>query len=151
MYTLRVKLVDCNAIAPKKGTEGAAGLDLYAAHNLVVKAHGKALLDTGIAIELPIGCYGRIAPRSGASYRNHFLVGAGIIDSDFRGTIKVLIFNISNEDFHIRIGESHTQLILEKIFDPHVEIVKALSRTNREKADLDRYHFTEQLWKSSQD
>jgi dUTP pyrophosphatase len=149
MYTLRVKLVDENAVVPVRATEGAAGLDLFAAHDLLIKAHDKAILDIGIAIEVPVGTYGRIAPRSGASYRHHFTTGAGVIDSDYRGTIKVLIFNLGDENFHIKVGESHTQLILERICIPQIKIEQELSRTDRERSDICRFHFSQQLWRSS--
>jgi dUTP pyrophosphatase len=151
MHTLRVKLVDENSKTPIRSTENAAGLDLFAAHDLVIKSHNKAILDTGVALEIPAGCYGRIAPRSTASYKHHFITGAGVIDADYRGTIKVVIFNLGSEDFYIRTGESHTQLILERICFPQIKIVRELSQTNREKAEIDRYHFTQQLWKVAYD
>ncbi len=106
-------------------------------------------MDTGISCEIPYGCYGRIAPSSRASYRNHFIIGAGVIDNDYRGTIKVLIFNIGQEPFHIRTGESHTQLILEKICIPNVEVVHELSKTDRKRADIERYHMSQMIWKNN--
>ncbi len=124
---LKIKICDENATIPTRKSEYAAGLDLYAAHDILVKAGDKGILDTGICVELPYGCYGRIAPRSGASYRNHFVTGAGVIDADFRGTIKVVIFNLGYEDMFIKTGESHCQLILEKIYFPEVEVVKELT------------------------
>jgi dUTP pyrophosphatase len=151
MLKIKVKLSDENAIIPTRKTEYAAGLDLYAAHDLLIKAGDKGILDTGISMELPYGCYGRIAPRSAASYRNHFITGAGVIDADYRGTIKAVIFNLGYDDMFIRTGESHCQLILEKIYFPNVEIVKELNKSERmHKAEIDRYHFTQQLWKQAQ-
>lgn len=146
MYTLRVKLVDSNARIPTKSSEGAAGLDLYAAHDLTIKPNDKAILDTGISCEFPHGCYGRVAPRSSASFRNHFLLGAGVIDNDFRGTIKLLIFNLGHDPFVIKAGDSHTQLILEKICIPTIEVVDDLTKTDRKRPDIDRYHLTQMNW-----
>jgi len=149
MYTLRVKLVDEASRVPVRSTEGAAGLDLFAAHDLTVKAQDKAILDIGIAVEIPTGCYGRIAPRSSASYKHHFTTGAGVIDLDYRGTIKVVIFNLGTEDFCIRTGESHTQLILERICVPQIKVVRELSKAERQRSEIDKYHFTQQLWKTT--
>jgi dUTP pyrophosphatase len=146
MYALRVKLIDPNAKIPTKSSEGAAGLDLYAAHDLIIKPNDKAILDTGISCEFPYGCYGRIAPRSSASYCNHFLLSAGVIDNDFRGTIKLLIFNLGHEPFVIKTGDSHAQLILEKICIPTIEVVDDLSKTDRKRPDIDRYHLTQMIW-----
>jgi dUTP pyrophosphatase len=98
MLKLKIKICDENATIPTRKSEYAAGLDLYDAHEILVKARDKGILDTGICVELSYGCYGRIAPRSGASYRNLFITGAGVIDADFRGTIKIVIFNVGYED-----------------------------------------------------
>ncbi len=148
MLKLKIKICDENATIPTRKSEYAAGLDLYAAHDILVKAGDKGILDKGICVELPYGCYGRIAPRSGASYRNHFVTGAGVIDADFRGTIKVVIFNVGYEDMFIKTGESHCQLILEKIYFPEVEIVKELTKTERvHKAEIDKFHFSQQIWR----
>ena len=65
---VRIKRVNKNAKLPFRGTEGAAGYDLAAAQSAVVPAHGKVLVKTGLAMALPPGCYGRIAPRSGLAF-----------------------------------------------------------------------------------
>ena len=63
------------AFAPTKGSPKAAGFDLKSVHNCVIPAHGKELVDTGLKIQLPEGCYGRIAPRSGLAVKNFIDVG----------------------------------------------------------------------------
>jgi len=65
----------------------------------VIPAHGRKLVKTGIAIHTPPGTYGRVAPRSGLAV-NHFIdVGAGVIDEDYRGEVRVLLFNHEAQDF----------------------------------------------------
>ena len=64
-------------------------------------ARGKALISTAISMAIPDGNYGRIAPRSGLAAKNSIDVGAGVIDSDYRGEVKVLLFNLSDVDFEI--------------------------------------------------
>ena len=82
---LRVKRMSSNAKLPVRGTEGAAGYDLSAAQPAVVPAYGKCLVQTGLQVALPSGCYGRIAPRSGLAVKRSIDVGAGVIDADYRG------------------------------------------------------------------
>ena len=102
---VRIKRVNKNAKLPFRGTEGAAGYDLAAAQAAVVPAHGKVLSENRFSYGLAPGCYGRIAPRSGLALKKFIDVGAGVIDSDYRGEMGVIIFNFGNEDFVIKQGE----------------------------------------------
>ena len=67
----------------------------------VVPARGKALVSTGLAMAIPYGNYGRIAPRSGLAAKHMIDVGAGVIDADYRGEVKVLLFNLGEQDFEV--------------------------------------------------
>ena len=78
-----------DAVLPIRSSTGAAGYDLSAAREGVVPAQGKALILTDVAMAIPDGYYGRIAPRSSLAWQNHIGVGAGVIDSDYRGNIGV--------------------------------------------------------------
>ncbi|KAF7283978.1 hypothetical protein GWI33_022796 [Rhynchophorus ferrugineus] len=120
-----------DAFPPTKGSIKAAGYDLKSAEDVTVLARGKALIDTGIKIELPEGCYGRIAPRSGLAVKNFIDVGAGVVDEDYRGVIKVVLFNHSDLDFEVKKGDRIAQLICERIFYPDLVEVEELSDTNR--------------------
>ena len=82
-----------------------------------IPAKSKALVFTGIAIAIPNDCYGHIAPRSGLAVKNFIDVGGGVIDSDYRGEIGVVLFNFSDNDFSPKIGDRIAQLILEKIYN----------------------------------
>ena len=113
--------MNVNAKLPVRGSSGAAGYDLSAAESAVVPAHGKCLVKTGIAIAIPPDCYGRIAPRSGLAIKRFIDVGAGVIDSDYRGEIGVVLFNFSDEDFCISMGDRIAQLIFEKIRTPLIK------------------------------
>lgn len=90
---------------PTKGSEHAAGYDLYSSEELKVPAKGKALVSTGISMAIPVGNYGRVAPRSGLAVKNFLDVGAGVVDADYRGEVKVLLFNFGNEDFQVNVGD----------------------------------------------
>ncbi|XP_066262534.1 deoxyuridine 5'-triphosphate nucleotidohydrolase [Euwallacea similis] len=119
------------AFPPTKGSEKAAGYDLKSAVNVVVPARGKYLVDTGLKIELPEGCYGRIAPRSGLAVKNFIDVGAGVVDEDYRGVLKVVLFNHSDTNFEVKKGDRVAQLICEKIYYPQLEEVEELTQTQR--------------------
>ena len=87
---------------PKAGSLHAAGYDLHALEERVVPARGKVLVPTGLAMAIPIGNYGRIAPRSGLAAKHMIDVGAGVIDADYRGEVKVLLFNLGDTDFVVK-------------------------------------------------
>ena len=120
-----------SAAIPKRATEGAAGYDLASAEETVVPAKGKIVVKTGISIATPEGCYGRIAPRSGLAVKKCIDVGAGVIDSDYRGEVGVVLFNHSDEDFEVKQGDRIAQLMLEKIATPQVKEAADLPSTVR--------------------
>ena len=73
------------AIMPTRGTDGAAGYDLYALEDTVINCFQFIPVSTGVSMAIPAGHYGRIAPRSGLAVKHGVMVGAGVIDSDYRG------------------------------------------------------------------
>ena len=111
---LYVKKIRNTAAIPRRGTEDAAGYDIASAEETVVPAKGKTVVKTGISIAVPDGCCGRLAPRSGLAVKKHIDVGAGVIDTYYRGEIGVVFFNHSEEDFQIKQGDRIAQLILER-------------------------------------
>ncbi|KAL3481175.1 dUTPase-like protein [Aspergillus californicus] len=129
--SLLVKKLTSSATAPTRGSAFAAGYDLYSAKEITIPAKGKALVDTGLAIAVPEGTYGRIAPRSGLASKHFIDTGAGVIDADYRGEVKVLLFNFSDVDFTIKEGDRVAQLILERIYTPEVMIVEELAESVR--------------------
>ena len=86
---------------------------------------------TGIAITVPAGTYGRIAPRSGMSVKHSIDVGAGVIDEDYTGEVKVLLINHSDKQYHIREGDQIAQLILEQIKAPETKMMTELKPTTQ--------------------
>ena len=97
-----------------RSTVGAAGYDLAAAESAVVPAHSQCLVKTGLAIAIPPDCYGRVAPRSGLALKKFIDVGAGVIDSDYRGELGVVLFNFGKENVIVHMGDRIAQLIFEK-------------------------------------
>ncbi len=130
MSSFQVKLNYEDAQAPTRGSDEAAGYDLYSYESETVVPKQIKLIDTGISIRVPEGTYGRIAPRSSVSKRG-ILINAGVIDRDYRGPVKVMVHNISNNSYIIKKNDRIAQLILEKIKTPPVELVEELDDTIR--------------------
>lgn len=130
---LKVFLRSEKATTPTKGSALAAGYDLYASENAVIPAQGQGLVATDISIIVPVGTYGRVAPRSGLAVKHGISTGAGVIDADYRGEVKIVLFNHSTKDFEIKSGDRIAQLVLEKIINADiVEITKEeLDTTDR--------------------
>jgi len=129
--TLKFAKLTDNAFAPTRGSEQAAGFDLYSAYDYVVPKMGKVVALTDIQIALPGGCYGRVAPRSGLAAKYFIDVGAGVIDQDYRGNVGVVMFNFNSDDFHVKKGDRIAQLILERIFIPTLQELPSLDSTVR--------------------
>jgi dUTP pyrophosphatase len=117
----------------KKANKYAAGYDLYSSNteDLIIKAHSKELVPTGCALAIPHGNYGRIAPRSGLAWKHHLDVGAGVIDSDYRGEIKVIVFNHSDQDFAVKPKSRIAQMIIEKVVNTEIKVTEELEETER--------------------
>jgi deoxyuridine 5'-triphosphate nucleotidohydrolase len=92
-----VKFVKLNnlAVTPTRQKTGDAGYDLYATESVRIKPMSRALVSTGLSIEVPQGYYARIAPRSGLAVKNGIDVLAGVVDSSYRGEVKVVLMNLS--------------------------------------------------------
>lgn len=127
-----VKLLSDNGKVPVRGSVGAAGADLFAAENVVILPHERALVPTDISIAFDDpGYYARIAPRSGLAIKNFIGVGAGVVDSDYRGPISVVLFNHGGDYFHVNRGDRIAQLIFERISQPVFQVVDELPTTER--------------------
>ncbi|GJL79360.1 MAG: deoxyuridine 5'-triphosphate nucleotidohydrolase [Nitrospinaceae bacterium] len=99
---------------PTYSHPGDAGADLRSSVTEVVPARGKSLVATGICLKLPPGHVGLIWPRSGLAVKHSLDCGAGVIDSEYRGEIKVLLFNHSDKDYAVKPGDRIAQLIVQK-------------------------------------
>lgn len=120
MANVPIYLCREDSYLPVKGSPGAAGYDIISAEDVVLTPLERKLVSTGIKIIIPPHLYGRIAPRSGLALKKGIDVGAGVIDSDYRGEVKVLLFNFGSEEVSLPKGSRIAQLIFEKIETPEV-------------------------------
>lgn len=128
---LPIQRLSPDATLPTRGSVHAAGLDLYAATEGRMLPGLRMAFGTRIAVAIPVGHYGRIAPRSGLAVRHGIDVLAGVIDCDYRGEIVVLLQNHGGSPFVVRFGDRIAQLIVQPIAMPLLRLVDALPETER--------------------
>lgn len=130
---LQIQKLDPNAKLPTRGSEDAIGVDLHALEDAVVMWGDVTKVRTGIAVAIPEGYYGRIAPRSGLAVKHGIDVLAGVIDADYRGEVVVVLTNHLKWDhcFEIKAGDRIAQLILERADKPVMVVTDQLSETER--------------------
>ncbi len=128
---IRYTRLTSSACIPVKETPAAAGFDLCSPRYYIVPPYGSTLIPTDLAISLPKDSCGRILPRSSLSLKHSIITGAGIIDSDFRGNLSVLLFNLGSKPFNVVPGQTICQLIVQKIYTPQLEECKNLNKTAR--------------------
>jgi dUTP pyrophosphatase len=122
---------------PAYQSDGAAGMDLLAAVEeaapMVLVPGGRALIPTGLVLELPPGTEAQVRPRSGLALRHGITVlnSPGTIDSDYRGELKVLLVNLGHAPWEIQRGERIAQLVLQRIERAQLVAASGLGRTAR--------------------
>ena len=133
MINLKVKKLNNLAEIPAYQTAEAAGFDLHSIEDVVIAPGERKLIGTGLAFEIPAGYEIQIRPRSGLAYKHGITVlnTPGTIDSDYRGEIKVLLINHSNENFEIKVGERIAQAVIKEVIQATFEEVEELNDTAR--------------------
>lgn len=121
---------------PAYETVNSAGMDLRAYlpdGELVMKPMQRALVPTGLFMEIPVGYEGQVRPRSGLAIKSGITVlnSPGTIDADYRGEVKVILINLSDTDFVIKSGDRIAQLVIARHEQPEVVEVQTLSETER--------------------
>lgn len=119
------------AMLPTRGSQFAAGLDLYSIESVTIPAHGRSVVRTGLSVAIPHGFYGRVAPRSGLAVKHGLDVMAGVIDSDYRGELLCALINHGAEPLEIEPGLRIAQLLIEAIATPEPVWSEDLSETER--------------------
>jgi len=129
--SVRVKKLSAEARVPMKGTAREAGHDLYANEGTDVPAKGQAIVGTGIAIGLPHNTYGRISPRSSLAVKHRLTTNTGVIDSDYRGEVKLVLAHLGDQPYRVEKGDRIAQLIIEKFDNRELQEVTQFDDTER--------------------
>ena len=132
---VEIKIVTKNGNVPSYETHGAAGMDIRAdiAEPICLKPGQRALIDTGLFMEIPKGYEAQIRARSGLAIKHGITLinGIGTIDSDFRGQVKVPLVNLGQEEFTINNGDRIAQMVVAKYSVCQWQVVDQLSETER--------------------
>lgn len=138
MSDLRVVRMKESAILPTYGTEFSAGLDLYTPVDVFIAPNQTVIVDSGIAMEIPETHYGLMGPRSGWAIKKGLIVknAPAIIDSDYRGELKIALLNISYVPISIEAGERIAQIAIVPYTRVQVQEVEELSSTIRGEGGL---------------
>lgn len=133
---MKIKVINNSPHAlPQYETPASAGMDIRAflSEPIVLKSLERALIPTGLFIELPVGYEAQIRPRSGLAAKHGITVlnTPGTIDADYRGEIKIILVNLSHEAFEISNGERIAQMIISTHVQAQLELTEILSETNR--------------------
>jgi len=130
---MQVKRLTEKAKLPTKAYSGDAGWDLYSDFEGLIQINPgeRQIISTGCSFAIPEGYYGRIADRSSVAWKNGCHVLAGVIDSKFRGEVKIVLVNLSNETFIINPGDKIAQLVIVPIYTGELVEVDTLDDTER--------------------
>lgn len=118
---------------PKYQTKDSAGLDLHSVEQVTLKPLERKLVDTGINVAIPQGYEGQIRPRSGLSWKHGITVlnSPGTIDADYRGPLRVMLVNLSGEEYTVNVYDRIAQLVIAAYAKVTIEEVDELSETKR--------------------
>ncbi len=135
-FTMMVKIINQSKHPlPEYQTEGSAGMDLVAniEHPITLAPLQRAIVKTGLFIELPLGVEAQVRPRSGLAFKSGITVlnSPGTIDSDYRGEVGVILVNLSNEEFVVNDGERVAQMVIAKHLHIKWKEVEVLEKSSR--------------------
>ena len=116
---------------PEYSSDGAAGADLRAREAVVLAPGGRAAVATGLHVEIPAGHVGLVWPRSGLAVRHGIDTLAGVIDSDYRGEVRVVLVNHGDAEFRIEPGDRIGQLLVQRVERASFAKAESLAATSR--------------------
>lgn len=128
---IKIKKIEEGAKIPNYANFDDAGLDLYSIEDVVLKSGERRAIKTGIKIEIPDGCAGLIWDKSGLALNDGIKTMAGVIDSGYRGEVKIVLINLSDKNFEIKNGQKIAQMIIQKIERPEIEETEFLNESKR--------------------
>jgi dUTP pyrophosphatase len=129
--TIKIKKLSKDAIPPKFIREGDAAMDIYSSEDTIIPPNERKIIGTGIAMAVPNGYAGLIWDRGGCAAKYGLKIMGGVLDSNYRGEIKIILHNLSKEDFRVEKGMRIAQMLIQKIEQKNIELVEELDDTNR--------------------
>ena len=130
--TIKIKKNHPDAIIPSYQSINAAALDLYSLDNITLIPKQKHIFNTKIKMEIPEGYFGSIRDRSGLAANHGIHVLGGVVDSDYRGEVGVILINLGDKEYNISKGERIAQMVIHEIPLVQIQEVDSLSETKRD-------------------
>ncbi|EKE90237.1 dUTP diphosphatase [Helicobacter pylori] len=130
---IKIQKIHPNALIPKYQTEGSSGFDLHAVEEVTIKPHSVGLVKIGICLSLEVGYELQVRTRSGLALNHQVMVlnSPGTVDNDYRGEIKVILANLSDEDFKVQVGDRIAQGVVQKTYKAEFIECERLDETSR--------------------
>src|SRR3989344_991251 len=128
---IKIKKLVGDAVVPKYANPGDAGMDFFANEEVIIKPNQRKLVNTGISMAIPLGYVGLIWDKSGIASKHGIKTMAGVIDSSYRGEIKILLHNLSAEEFKIEKGTKIAQMLIQPVEQKAIVEVESLDDTKR--------------------
>lgn len=124
-------ILDEGAKMPSKAHYWDAGYDLHAPKKAFVPAHSDAVIDTGVHFEIPQGYYGKLESKSGLNVKSGIVCLGGVIDSGYTGSVKVKLYNLSDDDYIFDAGDKVVQIIFQPCMSPELKPVEQFADSER--------------------
>jgi dUTP pyrophosphatase len=131
MVKVKIQRAHADAILPCYANFGDAGLDLFSCEGAIIKAGEQALIATGVKMAIPTGYVGLIWDKSGLAAKSHVKTMAGVIDSGYRGEVKVVLRNHAKTDFKVEKNTKIAQMLIQPIVSAEIEEAHELDSTER--------------------
>lgn len=130
---IKVKKIHPNARLPEYAHQGDAGMDLFSVEDVILPPRHRRAVATGLQVEVPEGYEMQIRPKSGLAITRGITVlnTPGTVDAGYRGEIKIIMINLSNEDYHVEKGDKIAQAVINKFETVKIEESKTLSESDR--------------------
>lgn len=130
-HYVKIKLLHPKAQAPRRASAEAAGYDIFCNEHVTLKPGARALISTGFAMAIPAGMVGLIWPRSGLAGKHGVDSLAGVVDSDYRGEVKVALINHGDAVVEFKPGDRVAQMLIQHVYQQPVAVVDELDDTQR--------------------
>ena len=128
---IKIKKLCPNAKTPQYACKDDAGMDFYANENTIIAPNQRKLISTGISMAIPKGYVGLIWDKSGIASKFGLKTMAGVIDAGYRGEIKIVLHNLSTQDYEIKTGEKIAQMLIQPIEQKELKLVSELDESDR--------------------
>jgi len=128
---IEIKKINPEAKTPIYTLKNDAGMELYSVQDLTVEPGKILTCETGITMAIPVGYVGLIWDKSGVAFKGGIKTMGGVIDSSYRGEIKIILTNLSDKAYVINKGDKVAQMLIQKVESPDIEEVEVLDDTER--------------------